>query len=96
MSFNVEQVVNDIDVGLNSLENYAGPELSLLQEEIAYRSSPDSSLSTLDLATRYNFYRKQKIVEYAEFVDNMVFLPSNFSCYMTYGYDTDYLTMTSA
>ena len=96
VSFNVEQVVNDIDVGIDSLANYAGPELSLLQEEIAYRSAADNTLSTLDLATRYNFYRKQKIVEYAEFVDNMVFLPSNFSCYMTYGYDTDYLTMTSA
>ena len=30
VNFNVEQVVNDIDVGLDSIDNYAGDELSLL------------------------------------------------------------------
>ena len=41
------------------------------------------------------YYREQKVQEYAEFVDNMVFLPVNFSSYVEYGYDKNYLTMLS-
>lgn len=42
------------------------------------------------------YYRKQKVREYAEFVDNMVFLPVNFSSYVEYDYDKNYLTMLSS
>ena len=47
-------------------------------KEIDWRKSPASGTLSMDLATRYIYYRKQKVVEYAEFVDNMVFLPVNF------------------
>lgn len=77
------------------MDNYFGDELSLLLEEIDYRKSPASDLSCMDLTTRYLYYRKQKVVEYVEFVDNMVFLPVNFSSYVEYSYDKDYLTMLS-
>jgi len=95
INFDVVQVVDDIDVGIDSLDNYFGDELSLLLDEIDYRKSPALDLSCMDLTTRYLYYRKQKVVEYAEFVDNMVFLPVNFSSYIEYAYDKDYLTMLS-
>ena len=84
VNFNVEQTVNDIDAGVDSIDNYYGNELSLIVEEIEYRKSPASGLSCLDMATRNIYYRKQKVLEYADFVDNMVFLPVNFSNYVEY------------
>ena len=87
--------MNDIEVGIDSINNYTGSELSLLNEEIAYRKSPASNTLSLDLATRYVYYRKQKVREYAEFVDNMVFLPTNFSSYIEYPYNPNYLTLLS-
>lgn len=64
-------------------------------KEIAYRQAPATGTLSLDLATRNMFYRKQKIVEYAEFVDNMVFLPVNYAQCIEYAYDKDYLTLSS-
>ena len=96
VNFDVEQVVNDIDIGIDSLDNYSGEKLDLLVEEINRRASPVSGLSCQDLTTRYMYYRKQKVREYAEFVDNMVFLPVNFSSYVEYDYDKNYLTMLSS
>ena len=60
---------------------------------MTYRRSPASNTLSLDLATRYIYYRKQKVLEYAEFVDNMVFLPTNFSSYIEYPYNSDYLML---
>ena len=95
VNFNVEQIVNDIDIGIDSLDNYTGDELVLVMEEMIKRRSPASGLSCQDLTTRYMYYRKQKVLEYANFVDNMVFLPVNFSKYIEYSYDKSYLTMLS-
>ena len=93
VNFDVQRVVNDIEVGIDSIDNYFGGQLSLLTEEMTYRRSPASNTLSLDLATRYIYYRKQKVLEYAEFVDNMVFLPTNFSSYIEYPYNSDYLML---
>ena len=45
VNFDVEQVVNDIDIGIDSLDNYSGEKLDLLVEEINRRASPVSGLS---------------------------------------------------
>lgn len=90
VSFNVEQVVDDIEAGIGTLSDYSGAKLSLLNEEIKYRRSPERNLSAMDLTTRNTYYRKKKVFEYAQFVDNMSISPSSFLAYVKYPYDNSY------
>ena len=97
ISFNVEQIVDDIESGVDKLENYSGTKLSLLNDEIKYRQSPEKNLSALDLTTRNTYYRKNKVFEYAQFVDNMSISPSSFLAYVKYPYDNSYfMTLSNA
>lgn len=93
INFNVEQIVDDIEMGQCNLSDFSGAKLSLLVKEMKYRESPATDLSTFDLATRNIYYRKKKVIEYAEFVDNMAQPLSNFTMLETYGYDSDYFTL---
>lgn len=79
ISFNQRKIVDDIEVGNDFLENYSGAELSILQNEISRRKKPlqlsssstgSSGTSQIFLQTRDSYHRKQKVLEYAKFVDN--------------------------
>lgn len=65
ISFNVAQTVDDIEQGLYNLSDFSGAKLSLLVDEMKYRNSPATGISSLDLTTRTLYYRKRKMVEYA-------------------------------
>lgn len=78
--FDQRGIVDAIEVGDDELDNYCGAELSILNYEIQRRNS-QVDLSTLTsrgynsgnarrLQTRATYYRKQKVLEYARFVDN--------------------------
>lgn len=79
ITFNQRKIVDDIEVGNDSLENYNGAELSIIQNEIKRRQQPlqlsSNSSSTngigqMFLQTRDSYHRRQKVLEYAKFVDN--------------------------
>lgn len=82
LSFDEKSIVDAIDQGTDSLDNYFGAELELVNLEISYRartlsfSSVDSSYvndaagSSIEKYTRYSYYRKAKVLEYMRFIDN--------------------------
>lgn len=97
-SFNQRQIVNAIDAGDDSLENYSGAELSVLETEIDRRKS-SLNLESLGLSetrssstnlnsTRYSYYREQKVLEYAKFIDN--YFASILQSGNVYDYDPNY------
>ena len=68
--------MNDIEVGIDNINNYSGAELSLLVEEKNSRrdqisASSNASYYPIDLANRNIWYRKTKIISYASFVDTI-------------------------
>lgn len=80
-AFDQSGIVDKIEAGDDSIDNYSGAELSILQYEMQRRQAP-MDLSGLHLAaasgassaasfpeTRASFYRKRKVLEYASFVD---------------------------
>ena len=74
-SFNIEDIVDAIEVGQISLDDFHGDELTLLLEEIDARKSMSFGLSgkTFNaMAARNVYYRKNKVIQYAKFVDNIV------------------------
>lgn len=87
--FNVVEKVNDIEIGNDSLENYFGAELELLKSEMKFRESPITT-TTYDLASRYSYYRKQKVIEYAKFIDNTYIAKNGISDLVRYNYDPNY------
>lgn len=80
LSFDEKRIVDDIDNGTDSLDNYFGAELELLNIEIAYRArtlsfselglQASSSDNIVEKYTRYSYYRKAKVLEYMHFIDN--------------------------
>jgi hypothetical protein len=82
VNFDENGICDRIEQGLDSLENYSGAELALLEMVFAKRSDVlkssdvgDTPLKTDTLScynkTRYSYYRKAKVLEYASFVDNV-------------------------
>jgi hypothetical protein len=59
-----------------------------------YRKSVPEELSALDLTTRTTYYRKRKVIEYAEFIDNMSHNQDVVSNMMTYKYDPSYFEVS--
>lgn len=97
-SFNQKAIVDAIDVGDDSLDNYSGAELSVLDIEMKRRKTSlslekigleQSSFSNSSLnSTRYSYYREKKVLEYAKFVDN--YFASISQSGNTYDYDPNY------
>lgn len=88
--FDVAGIVDDIELGKDSTSNYNGPELSMLLDEIEYRKSSPTDLSAYSNQTRYSYYKKQKVISYAKFVDN-TFVEKDKVLEMTkYDYDQSY------
>lgn len=76
-SFNEQKIVDDIDAGLDELDNYTGAELSILNIEMQRRAAPldwkkiGVAASSGKLPqTRYSYYREKKVAEYATFIDS--------------------------
>ncbi len=69
-NFDYNSVLNDIEMGLDSLSNYGGNTLSLLVKVSTDRSAPISGKSYLK-TTKYAYYRRKKVLEIADFVDNL-------------------------
>lgn len=76
-SFNEQKIVDDIDAGLDELDNYTGAELSILNIEMQRRAAPldwkkiGVAASSGKLSqTRYSYYREKKVAEYATFIDS--------------------------
>ena len=116
-SFNEQRILDDIDAGLDDLDNYDGYERQLLDMEIDRRArrltysdmTPGAQIDDYSAAflssdnfndvsnnkTRYSYYRKAKVLEYARFVDNVFALGeigSNISekAFRPYRFDADY------
>lgn len=75
-SFDEKVVVDNIDLGDDSLDNYSGIELSIILNEIQRREA-SSNVARVKKAvgknapqTRYSYYREQKVLEYQKFIDN--------------------------
>ena len=75
--FDEKAILDRIEDGTDSIDNYAGAELSLILNEKQNRSNPlnfdkigkDGNVSRIP-QTRYSYYREKKVAEYAHFVDN--------------------------
>lgn len=103
-TFDQNEIVDNIEQGYDSLDNYTGYELELLNKELARRASV---LSKTDLVgqinglidndgdvvlrkTRYSYYRRAKVLEYANFIDNKFFTDNQTDNIEIYNYDTNY------
>lgn len=87
-SFDYIGIVDDIDNGKDSLDNYSYPKRELLELEIQNRQSKldaviikdivgdsaDYGRLTKDNSSRYSYYRKQKMLEYVKFINNKYFI----------------------
>ena len=78
IKFDEKEIVDKIDNGEDSLDNYDGIKREIIEREISRRASTlkiiDNSNNELytnnNLSTRYSYYRKAKVLEYAKFIDN--------------------------
>lgn len=69
-SFNQSDIVDNINLGQDSLDNYSGFEKELLEMEISYRAKP------FDISkpwTKYKYYKEQQVKKYINFVENQMF-----------------------
>ena len=77
-SFNETQIVNNIEKGLDFLDNYQGGELSVLQLEIQERAktkfSKKNGYSPDRLDTRYSYYNEKEVKDYIRFIDSTYLL----------------------
>lgn len=73
-SFNVYNIVDNIERGLDSLSAYSGGKLKLIECEIQYRNKcPDyinTKYNNIQPRTKFAYYRRLKVLEYVQFVEN--------------------------
>lgn len=75
-SFDEKVIVDNIDLGDDSLDNYSGIQLSIILNEIQRREASSNVASVKKAVggnapqTRYSYYREQKVLEYQKFIDN--------------------------
>lgn len=93
--FNVEQTVNDIDVGIDNIDNYHDAELELIKQEMYRRQNEEISSGTWQYGNRNLWYRKEKVIEYAKFVDSIANPMDKLQAYSTYRYDRNYIEVSS-
>ena len=76
--FDEKQIVDNIENGLDFLDNYQGGELSVLQLEINERAKPkyskNSGYAYNRLDTRYSYYNEIEVKQYVKFVDDLYLL----------------------
>jgi hypothetical protein len=67
VSFDEKNIVNNINKGLDSLANYSGTELEILNLEISNRELPKYN----DIPTsKFAYYKEKKVYEYFDFIIN--------------------------
>ena len=94
-SFDEKNIVDDIECGKDSLDNYSGSELELLnmvldsRRGMLLKDNIDGSVVNAELKTRYSYYRKAKVLEYAKFIDDM-YATKSLSVYGNYALDPNY------
>lgn len=94
--FNVSKIVDDIENETDSIDNYNGSERELIQREIDYRNTYETfdHLSS-ETTTRYAYYTRKKVLEYANFIDNKYYFDSigdsdNINAITNYELDPNY------
>lgn len=106
-SFDQDSIVDDIEQGIDSLDNYTGYERELLNLEISRRAGVlkktdiigqlnglvDSDGDIVLRKTRYSYYRRAKVLEYANFIDNKFFSDIKGTNNEEYGYDPSYFNV---
>lgn len=98
-SFDEQEIVDAIDNGKDFLDNYVGFELELLKLEIARRAQTlkltttgvykfkDNENQSIELKTKYSYYRKAKVLEYYHFINNIFTQPGEISGNGKYVFD---------
>jgi len=105
VTFSQSKVVDEIDAGNDSLDNYQYPYYDLLMLEIDRRAAKVSKAELNEAAgdvgkyvaadesirneTRYSYYRKAKVREYVDFIDNKYFMETTFDGLSAKLYDVD-------
>lgn len=106
-TFDQGGIVDLIEQGEDRLENYTGYELELLNKEISRRASVlsktdlignlnglvDTSGDVILRKTRYSYYRRAKVLEYANFIDNKFFSDKQSASVDEYSYDPNYFNV---
>lgn len=87
--FDPIQTMNDIEIGNDSLDNYTGSELELLNKIRQYREKA----LTYDPTSRYYYYKVQKVLEFARFIDNTYVSLNQIIDNQTYQYDRTFIEM---
>lgn len=107
-SFDEKAVVDGIDDGTDFLEDYTGDMYTLVQMEISRRAATlqfqprarvNSPMNTdrdsVELKTRYSYYRKAKVLEYYRFMKGF-FSQVGKTEVSAYGYDQSYFEIGSS
>lgn len=75
-TFNQFKIANDIENGLDYLDNYEGGKLSILMLEFAERENRKFSQEgySRNPATRYAYYNEREVIDYFRFINDTVLL----------------------
>ena len=102
-SFSPIKSVDMIENGYAELSDFHGSELSLVTEEIAYRTGDNEFTHEKDFVracknrnlARYSYYRRQKVLEYAKFIDNKIYhIETGIDDFQIYDIDNSYFNIT--
>ena len=75
-SFNQAKIVDDIEAGLDFLDNYTGGKLSVLNLEIQERAKTRYGANgySKEQNTRYSYYNEKEVLDYLRFINDTVLL----------------------
>ena len=96
IQFDQVAIVDDIDAGLDSYDNYSAAQLCVLlmeREDRAARKELDGGRN-LGRASRYSWYDMRRISEYARFIDNRYYA-STLSGFSRYTVDPSFWVISS-
>ena len=81
-------IVDNIDNGSDSIENYSGIKATILGYELSSRAATKYAVYP---ETRYAYYEEQKVKSYFEFLKNKYFsVNTSISASITYSVDPNY------
>ena len=74
--FNESKIVDAIEMGEDFIDNYSGPELSVLMLEMTERSKRMYSKKgyATDQTTRYAYYKEREVLTYYRFINDTIML----------------------
>jgi len=91
LQFDEGQALDRIESGQDSEEIYSGAKAELIRMEREWRARPFNENKT----TRYSFYRRRRVLEYANFVRNKYFSDYLQNGLSVYSYDRNYFIINS-